>query len=119
MTALGKAATGRPFSNGTEGDAWMGKWCAYCVHDHTSHDLTFTDGGCEIVLWMMTAEQYDSYPECLIPEPDDGSFSLPSRMVCTRFSPCTEGRCDGDPGADDRAERGAQVMAYWRERSVA
>lgn len=119
MNALAEAARGVPFSNGTEGDAWMSKWCAFCVHDHTSHDGTYTDGGCTIVLWMMTAESWSAYPECLIPEPDDGSFSLPSRMVCTKFQPCTEGRCEGDPGADDRVERVQQVIAYWRERAVA
>ena len=27
-----------PFSNGTEGDAWMSKWCRFCAHDHDMHD---------------------------------------------------------------------------------
>ena len=115
MSALAEVARGCPFSNGDEGDAWMDAWCRYCANDHTSHIGEYSDGGCHVVLWMMTAEQNDTFPECLLPEPDDGKFALPSRMVCTLFAPCEP--CGGDPGAADRAQRVAEVVAYWKERA--
>lgn len=103
------------FSNGTEGHAWMSSWCSYCVHDHGMHDDS--GDGCDVVLWMMVGKDSDMPdPECLVAEPDDGRFFLPSRMICTRFEPCTKDGCSGDPGADERAERVAEVTAYWRTR---
>lgn len=104
------AACKRPFSNGTEGDAWMSAWCSYCVHDHGMHEHDSCGPGCDLILVAMT----DGWPEGWIPEPDDGSFSLPSRLVCTRFTACDKEGCDGDPGAEDRAERVAEVTAYWK-----
>lgn len=115
MSALSEAAKQRPFSNGTEGDAWMSRWCAYCFHDHSMHDPDPEGPGCEIVTYLMLGEGHA--PEALIPEPDDGRFALPSRMVCTRFEPCTEQDCKGDPGAEARAERVAGVTEYWRTRA--
>lgn len=99
----------RPFSNGTEGDAWIDKWCRYCARDHEVH--TETGPGCGL---MTTAMFGDEWPEGWVPEPDDGRFFLPSRMVCMAFTPCED--CGGDPGADARAERVAEVTAYWAGR---
>lgn len=110
MTALADACTRRPFSNGTEGDAWMDKWCALCIHDHPMHEDT--GPGCELILHAYLFDDL-GWPEAWLPEPDDGSFALPPRMICGQFSPCTEGDCTGDPGAEDRAERVAEVTAYW------
>jgi hypothetical protein len=31
--ALDRAADRMAFSNGTEGDAWMARWCYRCVHE--------------------------------------------------------------------------------------
>lgn len=110
------AASHRPFSNGTEGDAWMEKWCSFCALDHAIHDDTFeTDGMCQIIGGAMLG---DRWPEAWLPEPDDGEFHLPSRMICGSFTPCTEGACTGDPGASDRAERVAEVTAYWRDHGA-
>lgn len=110
MTAFADACH-RPFANGTEGDEWMSKWCRYCARDHNVHG----DGngglgglGCDLVL----ASMCDEWPEGWIPEPDDGRFFLPSRMVCMAFTPCEP--CGGDPGVADRAERVLEVTAYWR-----
>lgn len=113
MSALAAACASRPFSNGTEGDAWMSKWCAYCVHDHRMH--TDEGGGCEVLVHAFFPEDYP-WPECWLPEPDDGAFCLPSRLVCRQFEPCTKGGCTGDPGAEDRAVRVAEVERYWQER---
>jgi hypothetical protein len=108
---LAEATRGMPFSNGTEGDAWMEKWCAYCVHDHGQHGDA-ADAGCDLIFGAMVG---DDWPEAWLPEPDDGRFFLPSRLICGMFKPCTEGACTGDPGAKDRAERVAEVTAYWAE----
>lgn len=110
MTAFTEACQ-RPFSNGTEGDAWMAKWCRYCARDHDMHDPNPEGPGCSMVTMSMLGE----WPESWIPEPDDGRFSLPSRLVCTAFEACDA--CGGDPGADARAERVAEVVAYWKERN--
>lgn len=102
-----------PFSNGTEGDAWMGAWCRYCERDHEMHN----DGpgpGCEIIASAMV--DHDYWPEAWLPEPDDGHFFLPSRLVCGAFTPCND--CGGDPGATERAERVAEVRAYWTRSEV-
>lgn len=109
MSAFSEACR-RPFANGTEGEEWMDKWCRYCAHDHGMHN---DNGGpyCGLITTSMVGE----WPEGWIPEPDDGHFHLPSRMVCMAFTPCEP--CGGDPGVADRAERVAEVTAYWRERS--
>lgn len=111
--------TSVPFSTGTEGDAWMSCWCAYCAHDHDQHDGSAENnaGGCRIILDSILAE-HDEFDagEAWVAEPDDGDHYLPSRMICTLFQPCTKDECCGDPGASERAERVTEVMAYWRGR---
>lgn len=108
----------RPFSNGTEGTAWTSTWCDYCAHDHGIHADTVP--GCDLVLNSMIAEKGEAVNvEAWVAEPDDGRFFLPSRMICLRFEPCHQGSCTGDPGAVERAERVAEVQAYWRDRPPA
>jgi hypothetical protein len=87
----------------------MAKWCEYCARDHGMHDQSL-DPLCDLVMTAMIGE----WPEGWIPEPDDGSFALPSRLVCSAFTPCEP--CGGDPGAEARAERVEEVTVYWRER---
>jgi hypothetical protein len=102
------AACNRPFANGTEGEAWEAKWCRYCANDHTMHGVDPLGPGCG--LWA--AALIHEWPEGWIPEPDDGKFYLPSRLVCLAFTPCEP--CGGDPGAGERAERLAEVTEYWK-----
>lgn len=118
MSALREATRTVPFSNGTEGMAWQAKWCDLCVHDHTMHLPDMTGPGCAIfgAAFLAGGRNEFDWPEAWLPEPDDGSYALPSRLVCLAFKPCTEGGCTGDPGADARAERIAEVSAYWKER---
>ena len=112
---LAAATKHKPFSNGTEGDAWMGVWCELCTHDHsiTHNDDAATGEGCQIML-RAVADTDDEWrwPEVWLPEPR-GSYSLPSRLICGQFEPCHQGRCQGDPHADIRAEIVAEVTAYW------
>lgn len=111
---LALACESRPFSNGTESEAWMGVWCEHCVHDHGMHDDS-GDLGCDLILNSMLPDfPCDDFPwpEAWLPEPP-GSFSLPSRMICGQFQPCTEGGCQGDPHAEMRAAVSAEVTAEW------
>lgn len=116
MSRLAEACARRPFANGTEGDAWMSKWCSYCAHDHNMHPGGSEDGGCDVLTHAYFPDDVP-WPEAWLPEPDDGRFFLPSRLICRLFEPCTEGACTGDPVASDRAERVAEVQGYWADRT--
>lgn len=106
-----------PFSNGTEERAWMSTWCDYCANDHGMHFDDDTDRACHLILNNLVKEYGEVVnEEAWIAEPDDGRFFLPSRMVCLAFTPCTEAPCEGDPGAEDRAQRVAEVQKYWRSK---
>lgn len=87
----------------------MAKWCHHCDRDHGMHNGG-EERGCDLILMSMV----DKWPEGWIPEPDDGHYKLPSRLVCTAFTPCEP--CGGDPGAEERAERVAEVTTYWKGR---
>jgi hypothetical protein len=113
---LAKACARVPFANGTEGDAWMSKWCAYCTHDHEQHPGGSGDGGCMVLSHAYFPEDFP-WPEAWLPEPDDGRSFLPSRLICSMFEPCTQGACCGDPGAADRADRVAEVQGFWAAAS--
>ena len=104
------AASNVPFSNGTEGDAWMSAWCEHCTYDHGLHNGNGVEPMCPIIGSSMFDRPFQ-WPEAWLPEPDDGKFFLPSRLVCLHFEACEP--CGGDPGADERAVRIAEVKAYW------
>jgi hypothetical protein len=117
MTRLSEARR-VPFSNGEEGRAWMSVWCEYCAHDHDmSHADATYERGCEIIALSMMLnydEWPENWPEAWIPEPDN-AFHLPSLLVCTKFKPCQQGECDGDPQAQTRANVIEHTTTYWRE----
>lgn len=102
----------RPFSNGSDAETWMDKWCAYCTYDHSIH--ADTGSGCDLIVEAMVMGDDWVRPEVWLPAPDDGAHVSPSRMICTMFAPCEP--CGGDPGAGARAERMTEVQAYWRDR---
>ena len=99
--SLADACSRIPFSNGTEVEAWLNTWCDYCALNDESY-------GCDLTLHAFVPDE-TPWPEAWLPEPDDGHFFLPSRLVCLAFQPGP----DGDPGATERAERIAEVKAYW------
>lgn len=105
-----------PFSNGTEQEAWSAAWCDHCVHDHGIHADAADAPACELFYAgaMLAGTEGWRWPEAWLPEPDDGRFFLPSRMICGQFQPCDKGDCIGDDLAEERAERVAEVTAYWR-----
>lgn len=96
--ALAAACARPPFSNGTEGEAWMSAWCEYCEHEES----------CDLLLAALLPDEFP-WPEAWLPEPT-GEHHLPSKMVCLAFSPGPE----GDPGAEERAARIEEVQNYWR-----
>jgi hypothetical protein len=120
VNALAEACLRHPFANGTEGEAWIDRWCAFCVHDHGMSHNDIIGEGCDLIVTSMLPGfpgREFPWPEAWLPQPDDGAFSLPSRMVCLQFKACREGECMGDPGAEARAERVAEVTVYWRDRA--
>lgn len=100
-----------PFANATEGDAWETVWCAHCRHDHCFHPDGDGDGGCELMLAALLDP--DRLPEGWLDVPEGYGFHMPSHMLCTRFEPCTQGGCSGDPMAEQRENVVTNVMAAW------
>lgn len=110
----------RPFSNGTEGDAWTWEWCEYCAHDHGLHNGNGDQPMCELIgAAMFQRADEPLNVEAWIAEPDDGEFHLPSRMICLRFTPCHGDGCNGDPAPVERAQRVQLVQDYWRNKERA
>lgn len=118
MSALSEATKRAPFSSGMEGEAWQDKWCAYCEHDHGMSHHDGCGDGCDIWFSVLVGAGTPEFrwPEPWLPEPDDGTFSMPSRLVCLAFRPCHKDGCEGDPGMRARADRVAEVQVYWSER---
>lgn len=77
------------FSNGTEGEAWMARWCDVCDNDHGADSDKHCDD-CDTIWMSMT-------PECIILEPE-GVFHMPPAHICTRFA----ARPEGDPWGSSR-----------------
>lgn len=99
-----------PFSNGTEERSWQSRWCDLCVHDHGMH--TDSGPGCDVYGGVLLSD-FEDWPECWLPEPDDGRSTLPSRLVCQQFEPCSEDDCEGDPYEVTRSEIAVEVREYW------
>lgn len=118
MNLLAQATSGFPFFNGTEENAWMDVWCRLCVHEHDMSHNEGLEGGCSVLSDYFIGTMGDSnewnWPEAWLPEPLN-SFSLPSRMVCGMFEPCTKDNCEGDPHTDLRAEIVQDVTSWWKE----
>lgn len=107
----------RPFSNGTEEQAWMAVWCQDCTHDHGMTHHNSCGDGCPLLLdYMVNIGDDFHWPEAWLPAPPETNY-LPSRMVCGMFQPCVQGDCDGDPEPELRAEIVAEVTSYWAARS--
>lgn len=51
--AEARAREGSPFSNGTEGYAWMENWCGRCIHDAPTRRDDWANG-CPLILLALT-----------------------------------------------------------------
>ncbi len=98
-----------PFSNGTEGYAWMSQWCDRCMVD-----APFRNGisatGCDLLLTALTGQTPDEWIE-------QERWSLYSRYHCINFKPPgwrdPEPRPQPEPQPDglfDRPERGVRML---------
>jgi hypothetical protein len=86
--AYAAAKDRRPFSNGTEGFAWMGNWCDQCVHDKGTRDGS-DETGCPLV---MVALMQRTPVEWL--DQTENGHRLGDTYHCTEF-------VDEDDGPDD------------------
>lgn len=68
---------GPPFSNGTEGDAWMANWCERCLRDAPFRN-GISNTGCPLLLIAL-----DGYTpaEWIVDQP----FQLGHQYRCTEF----------------------------------
>lgn len=67
------ARDGSPFSNGTEGMAWMENWCERCVHDDEERNVF-----CPLVTVAMLGKTPAEWIE-------EKPFSLGDRYTCVEF----------------------------------
>lgn len=69
-------------SNGTEGECFMGQWCAHCERDKASREPgAFPGDGCEIIANTMAYSIDDpNYPK-------EWRCDGPSGPRCTAFTP--------------------------------
>jgi hypothetical protein len=81
----------RPFSNGTEGYAWMDNWCYRCVHNDEEREI-----------WcpLLTVALLGKTPAEWIDQTADG-HRLGDTYRCTEFE---ERRDDDGPGDDPEPE---------------
>lgn len=73
--AYAAARPGAPFSNGTEGEAWMDQWCNHCLHDQAPPE---DSGGCPLLLVALLGNT----PAEWVP---DRPLSLGHQYRCTAY----------------------------------
>lgn len=76
-----------PFSNSTEGDAWMQRWCGTCVHDDMERGGNV---GCPLALIGLVG----ATPRQWVDRERGG---LSDRYTCTAYDPA-------EPGVDARED---------------
>lgn len=91
--AFAAAKDGPPFSNGTEGYAWLDNWCDQCKHDRGARQGR--DEGCPLVLVSLMHRT----PVEWIDQTANG-HRLGDTYHCTEFAPDDEGGGDRDPEPD-------------------
>lgn len=84
-TIEANATDGSPFSNGTTGYDWMGRWCDVCKIDGP-FQRGVADLGCPIVLVAMLGKTPAEWVETGVQD-----------YCCTEFIPDDHGGDDGDP----------------------
>ncbi|HLU99158.1 MAG TPA: hypothetical protein VKZ89_20175 [Thermobifida alba] len=79
--AMARSRDRTPFSNGTEGAAWMAAWCHRCVHDADARDMN--GPGCPLVFVAIqgrTPAEWDDGPR-----DENGLYGLADQYQCTYF----------------------------------
>lgn len=81
-----------PFSNSTEGEAWMAQWCDRCLVD-APYRNGISSTGCELILTAIMgqtpAEWLDGHRD------EHGRYSLADQYRCVNFRP--PGGGSGEP----------------------
>lgn len=96
-----------PFSNGTEGYAWMDVWCDECANDHTMHGPDSDGPGCPIMaksLLHEPIEEWDEYTN------EKGDFFMPPAIVCREFKQCEKPH---PHGVGDLRDEEGRTHAMW------
>jgi hypothetical protein len=89
------AREGSPFSNGTEGFAWMGNWCDECVHNDEETELW-----CPILSVALLGKT----PKEWVEQPWEQVVGRPAGELAPVLGgtyECTEFQQRRDPGDDD------------------
>lgn len=84
--ANAKAREGSPFSNGTEGYAWMANNCQRCVHDKPARNDDY-ENGCPLILVAYLGKTPGEWMEA-------NPYGLGDRYTCLYF----RDENDGGPG---------------------
>ena len=82
----------RPFSNGTEGYAWLDNWCGRCVHDKPAREGDDANG-CPLVLVSL----FGRTPIEWLPQDREGLIRLGDSYHCMLFRDEDEGGGDPEP----------------------
>ncbi|TDB86468.1 hypothetical protein E1264_17880 [Actinomadura sp. KC216] len=81
----------RPFSNGTEGYAWLDNWCGRCINDKPARDGR-DDEGCPLILVSLMGRTPIEWIEKR--DPESGLVRLGDSYHCMYFRDEDDG---GDP----------------------
>ncbi|MDF1603376.1 hypothetical protein [Nocardioides sp. YIM 152315] len=73
---------GSPFSNGTEGYAWMANWCDRCIHDKPARQDRYEDA-CQIVVLALCGQTPGEWLEQR--DPETGLRPLGDAYHCIEF----------------------------------
>ncbi|WP_395109831.1 hypothetical protein [Actinomadura sp. SCN-SB] len=87
--AMGTSREGAPFSNGTEGECWMGQHCYRCVNDKPAREGREQDG-CVLILVALDQRTPAEWIE-------DQPFSLYHRYRCLYFRDEDDGGGGSEP----------------------
>lgn len=90
--ALATARDRSPFSNGTEGYAWMANWCGRCVHDAPTRRDDWANG-CPLLIVAITGKTPIEWLDG--PRDEHGRYGLGDQYHCVMF------RDEDNPGPDE------------------
>lgn len=92
-----EAREGSPFSNGTEGEMWMSRWCERCSNDPVDPEEQATNG-CPLILIALEAHT----PAEWLPQP----FESPDRYHCIEYRSPDDGPGEPQPIPDPPGQPG-------------
>lgn len=76
------AREGSPFSNGTEGYAWMDNWCGRCIHDKPARN-GHEENGCPLLLPALSGKTPVEWLDG--PRNEQGHWAIDDKYHCIEF----------------------------------